>query len=69
MNPGIKDRLADAASQSQWEQAVALLQTCDAPLAAEALGSLPFNQQQTLFRLMPLEIASALVAQFPYYHE
>jgi hypothetical protein len=36
MNLRIRDRLADAASQAQWDQAVVLLQTCDAVQAAEA---------------------------------
>jgi NitT/TauT family transport system ATP-binding protein len=33
------------------------------------LGDLPFEQQQSLFRHLPLDLAAAVVAQFPYYHE
>jgi magnesium transporter len=47
---------------------VALLRTSDAVQAAATLGNLAFEQQQSLFRHLPLELA-AVVVQFPYYHE
>ena len=69
MNSPIAERLQDAVSQARWNEAVALLQTCDAVQAAAALGNLPFEQQQSLFRRLPQDLAAAVVAQFPYYHE
>jgi NitT/TauT family transport system ATP-binding protein len=69
MNPPIAERLQNAVAQARWSEAVALLQTCDAIQAAAALGSLPFEQQQSLFRHLPLDLAAIVVAQFPYYHE
>jgi len=69
MSSPIAERLRDAVSQAHWGVAVALLQTSDALQAAEALGDLPFEQQQSLFRHLPLDLAAAVVAQFPYYHE
>lgn len=48
---------------------MALLQTCDTSQAAEALGSLPFEQQQRRFRRLPLGLAASLVTQFPYYDQ
>ena len=69
MNPPIAERLQKAVAQARWSEAVALLQTCDAMQAAAALGSLPFEQQQSLFRHLPLDLAAVVVAQFPYYHE
>src|SRR5258708_12053124 len=69
MNPPVAERLQNAVAQARWSEAVALLQTCDAIQAAAALGSLPFEQQQSLFRRLPLELAAVVVAQFPYYHE
>ncbi len=65
MNPRIKDRLADAASQAQWGQAVALLQTCDAVEVAEAMGGLPFDQQQTLFATCPWSVPRQWWLNFP----
>ena len=48
---------------------MALLQTSQAHQAAEALDSLPFEQQQSLFRRLPLDLAATIVPQFPYYHQ
>jgi NitT/TauT family transport system ATP-binding protein len=69
MSPPLAERLRNAVSQAHWNEAVALLQTSDAVEAAEALGTLPFEQQQSLFRHLPLDLAAAVVAQFPYYHQ
>jgi NitT/TauT family transport system ATP-binding protein len=69
MNSPIAERLQNAVSQGHWDEAVALLQTGDAVQAAAALGNLPFEQQQSLFRRLPLDLAAAVVVQFPYYHE
>jgi len=48
---------------------VALLQTSDAAQAAAAVGELAFEQQQPLFRHLPLDLGAAIVAHFPYYHQ
>ena len=69
MNPPIAEKLQNAVTQARWNEAVALLQTCDAIQAAAALGNLPFEQQQSLFRRLPLDLAAVVIAQFPYYHE
>jgi len=69
MGPPIAERIRNAVLQARWNEAVALLQTCDPVRAAEGLGNLPFEQQQSLFRRLPLDLAAAVVAQFPYYHE
>jgi NitT/TauT family transport system ATP-binding protein len=69
MSSPIVDRLRDAVSQAHWNEAVALLQTSAALQAAEALGELPFEQQESLFRHLPLDLAAAVVVQFPYYHQ
>jgi NitT/TauT family transport system ATP-binding protein len=69
MSSPIAERLREAVSQARWNVAVALLQTSDALQAAEALGALPFEQQQSLFRHLPLDLSAAIAAQFPYYHE
>src|ERR1035437_9687380 len=69
MNPPVAERLQDTVSQARWNEAVTLLQSCDALQAAAALVSLPFEQQQSLFRRLPRDLAAAVVAKFPYYHE
>jgi NitT/TauT family transport system ATP-binding protein len=69
MSSPIAERLRDAVSDSRWNEAVALLQTSDAGLAAAALGELTFEQQQSLFRHLPVDLAAAVIAHFPYYHQ
>jgi NitT/TauT family transport system ATP-binding protein len=65
----IIDILRDAVSQDRWNEAVALLQTSEAAHAADAMDELPFDQQQSLFRHLPLDLAAAIVVRFPYYHQ
>jgi NitT/TauT family transport system ATP-binding protein len=69
MSSPITYRLRDAVAQAHWNEAVALLQTSDGVQAADALSELPFEQQQSLFRHLPLDLAAAVVAHFPYYHQ
>jgi len=69
MTSPLAEKLRDAVSQAHWNEAVALLQTSDVVHAADALGNLPFEQQQSLFRHLPLDLAADVVAQFPYYHQ
>jgi NitT/TauT family transport system ATP-binding protein len=69
MSSPIAEQLRDAVSQSRWNEAVALLQTSDAAQAAAALDELPFEQQQSLFRHLPLDLAASVIAHFPYYHQ
>jgi NitT/TauT family transport system ATP-binding protein len=69
MNLPITDTLREAVSQGHWDEAIALLQTSDTARAAAALSALPFDQQQSLFRHLPLDLAATVVAHFPYYHQ
>jgi len=50
------DKLRELLSRAEWEQ------------AAELLLSRPFEQQQTLFRKLPVDQAAKLAGIFPYYH-
>jgi NitT/TauT family transport system ATP-binding protein len=69
MNSPIAERLRDAVSQGRWNEAVALLQTSEAVRAASALEELAFEQQQSLFRHLPVDLAAVVVVHFPYYHQ
>jgi NitT/TauT family transport system ATP-binding protein len=69
MSSPIAEQLRDAVSQARWNEAVALLRTSDAAQAAAALDELPFEQQQSLFRHLPLDLAASVIAHFPYYHQ
>ncbi|MGA8492735.1 MAG: AAA-associated domain-containing protein [Terriglobales bacterium] len=69
MTSPLAEKLRDAVSQAHWNEAVALLQTSDVEQAAQALGELPFERQQSLFRRLPLDLSAKIVSQFPYYHQ
>jgi len=69
MSSPIAEQLRDAVSQARWNEAVALLQISDAAQAAAALDELPFEQQQSLFRHLPLNLAAGVIVHFPYYHQ
>ena len=69
MSSPIAERLRGAVSQARWHEAVALLQTSDAEQAAAALDELAFEQQQSLFRHLPVDLAAVVVVHFPYYHQ
>ncbi len=67
MNTPSANHVRDALSRGQWDQAVALLQQLG-PDAASVMLSLPFEEQQVLFRIVPDDLAATLVSRFPYYH-
>jgi NitT/TauT family transport system ATP-binding protein len=65
----ISEKVRNAVSQAHWNEAVALLQSSDLGHATEVLSKLSFEQQQTLFRHLPLDFAAAVIAQLPYYDQ
>src|SRR5580704_19527561 len=69
MSSPIAEQLRDAVSQARWNEAVARLQTSGAAQAAAAVDELPFEQQQSLFRHLPLDLAASVIVPFPYYHQ
>jgi NitT/TauT family transport system ATP-binding protein len=62
------DNLLDLASRARLTEAINLLRQYDAASAAQAMSTLPFDQQRALFRKMPPDYASQLIGHFPYYH-
>ncbi|HEY6248502.1 MAG TPA: AAA-associated domain-containing protein [Candidatus Angelobacter sp.] len=56
-------------NREQWIEAASLLKNVPVATAVEWLGGLPDEQQQKLFRLLPLDLAAALLGSFPYYHQ
>lgn len=68
MNSARTEELQELISQGRLNRAVAALTRLDATVAADAFQSLPFEEQQSLFRELPAEFAAQLVPIFPYYH-
>jgi NitT/TauT family transport system ATP-binding protein len=69
MSSVITPILQNALSQARWNEAAELLRNSDSHQAATALGELPFEQQQLLFRHLPLDLAAAMLPHFPYYDQ
>jgi NitT/TauT family transport system ATP-binding protein len=63
------DAVHEALSQGRTGEAAFRLQQLNPVDAAGVCAALPFEQQQLLFRLLPVDFAAALVSHFPYYHE
>ena len=68
MNPTTAEKLRGILSQGRLDQAVALLQRLAPPEAAEMLLGISFEEQERLFRALPIDFAASLVRHFPYYH-
>jgi len=60
--------LRDLSTQGRWDRATELLRLYSPGEAADAINALPFEQQRQLFRRLPVELAAALAAYFPYFH-
>jgi NitT/TauT family transport system ATP-binding protein len=55
-------------ARGRLDQAVGILQSLDPEIAADAFLSLPYEDQQVLFRRLPAVFAAKLAPIFPYYH-
>jgi len=62
------EELQTIVAQGRLDRAVAVLQRLDPTVAADTFMSLPYEEQQVLFRRLPIEFAATLAPIFPYYH-
>jgi NitT/TauT family transport system ATP-binding protein len=69
MNRPVSEQLRDLISHAQWDEAAARFQQLDLRAAAENLLSLPFEQQRSIFRLLRIDFAAALLPNLPYYDQ
>ena len=67
INPELAEKLRDALSRGA-DEAVVFLQQFEPTAAGELLLALPFDEQQALFRQLPVNFAAALIPRFPYFH-
>src|SRR3984957_16140282 len=65
-NSTLLERLHEQLVQRQWKLAVASLQELGPGSAADFMLALPFEQQRTVFRQLPVDVAAQVVAHFPY---
>lgn len=62
-------QLQNLLAREQWPEAIALLKSIPLSSAKELFSNLPDDQQQAVFRLLPIELAAKLLTGFPYYHQ
>src|SRR5215813_8669920 len=64
-----KDQLRDFLSAGRVRDAILLLENVSLPTALELFAGLPDEQQQVIFRNVPVDLAAKLLKPFPYYHQ
>ena len=67
MSPPV-DKLRTIFARGNWDEAAALLEKLDPNVAADLFLSLPFEDQEVLFRRLPIALAARLAPIFPYFH-
>jgi NitT/TauT family transport system ATP-binding protein len=67
--PSSNEQLRRFLRREQWTDAILLLQNFPLPTATELFAELPDDQQQVLFRHLPVELAAKFLNPFPYYHK
>lgn len=68
MPPTLTDRFRDDVANARWAAAIEQLKDLNSRESADLLMGLPFEQQQALFRRLPVDLAASLVGSFPYFH-
>ena len=69
MTTSLREQFQILVSQERWPEAIALLSHAPVASAVELLGGLPDEQQQALFRALPVSLAAGLLSQLPYYDQ
>ena len=67
-NSQSSEKIRDSLSRGQRAEAALYLQQFNPPAAADLLMTIPFEEQQGLFRELSPDFAAALLPCFPYYH-
>jgi NitT/TauT family transport system ATP-binding protein len=68
MTPPMVGKLNELVSQQKWESAIELLQGLSASDAADLIMAMRFEEQQALFRRLPIPFAASIVNHLPYFH-
>jgi NitT/TauT family transport system ATP-binding protein len=68
MSLSADEKIRELLSQQRWDAVVAPLKDLPPGPAADLVLTMSFEEQQILFRKLPVELASALISHFPYYH-
>ncbi|HEX2777716.1 MAG TPA: AAA-associated domain-containing protein [Candidatus Acidoferrales bacterium] len=62
------ERLQELLSQGKWEPAFELLRELKPTAAADLIMTMRFEEQQLLFRQLPIPLAASIINHLPYFH-
>jgi NitT/TauT family transport system ATP-binding protein len=62
------EKLQELLSQRKWEPAFELLRELNPSAAADLIMSMRFEEQQLLFRQLPIPLAASTINHLPYFH-
>jgi NitT/TauT family transport system ATP-binding protein len=68
MTPPMAERLQELISQGKWEPAFELLRELKPTAAADLIMTMRFEEQQLLFRQLPIPLAASIINHLPYFH-
>src|SRR6204780_628572 len=68
MTPPLAGKLHELVTQQKWESATALLQGLSASDASDLIMAVRFEEQQELFRRLPIPLVASIVNHLPYFH-
>ena len=68
MTPPLAGKLHEFVTQQKWESATALLQGLSASDASDLIMAVRFEEQQELFRRLPIPLVASIVNHLPYFH-
>src|ERR1700722_14988218 len=68
MTPPLAGKLHELVTQQKWESAIALLQGLSANDASDLIMAVRFEEQQELFRRLPIPLVASIVNHLPYFH-
>jgi NitT/TauT family transport system ATP-binding protein len=68
MAPPMAEKLQELLSQRKWESAFELLRGLSPSAAADLIMGMRFEEQQLLFRQLPIPLAASIINHLPYFH-
>jgi NitT/TauT family transport system ATP-binding protein len=68
MAPPMAEKIQELISQRKWESAFDLLRVLGPSAAADLIMGMRFEEQQLLFRQLPIPLTASILNHFPYFH-
>lgn len=68
MTPPMAEKLQELLSQRKWEPLFELLRGLSPTAAADLIMGMRFEEQQLLFRQLPIPLAATIINHLPYFH-